>query len=77
VREDKRKEGRKTVRRKGEKIGHILSDLKAYALYTSCKRPNMSKWHQLCVLFFHSWGGMRLSPLGSSATSGPILPAPE
>jgi hypothetical protein len=26
---------------------------------------------------FNSWGGVRLDPLGTSATSGPIVPAPD
>jgi hypothetical protein len=28
------------------------------------------------VFFLASWGGVRLSPLGTSATSWPIVPAP-
>jgi hypothetical protein len=27
--------------------------------------------------FLDSWGGMRLSPLGMSATDWPIVPAPD
>jgi hypothetical protein len=32
---------------------------------------------QLTVVFFVSWGGVRLSPLGTSATNWPIVPAPD
>jgi hypothetical protein len=28
-------------------------------------------------LFLVSWGGVRLSPLGTSATNSPIVPAPD
>jgi hypothetical protein len=30
-----------------------------------------------CVFFLCSWGGVRLSPLGASATAGPVVPAPD
>jgi hypothetical protein len=29
------------------------------------------------AFFLVSWGGVRLSPLGTSATNWPILPAPD
>jgi hypothetical protein len=29
------------------------------------------------VFFLVSWGGVRLSPLGTSATNWPIVPAPD
>jgi hypothetical protein len=29
------------------------------------------------VLFLVSWGGVRLSPLGTSATNWPIVPVPD
>jgi hypothetical protein len=29
------------------------------------------------LFFFVSWGGVRLSPLGTSATNWPIVPAPD
>jgi hypothetical protein len=31
----------------------------------------------LCFFFLVSWGGVRLSPLGTSATICPIVPAPD
>jgi hypothetical protein len=31
----------------------------------------------LPVVFFIPWGGVRLSPLGTSATNCPIVPAPD
>jgi hypothetical protein len=30
-----------------------------------------------CILFLVSCGGVRLSPLGTSATNWPIVPAPD
>jgi hypothetical protein len=29
------------------------------------------------LVFLVSWGGVRLSPLGTSATNWPIVPAPD
>jgi hypothetical protein len=37
--------------------------------------PNGGLWEG--SFFFVSWGGVRLSPLGTSATNWPILPAPD
>jgi hypothetical protein len=31
----------------------------------------------MVTAFLHSWGGVRLSPLGAQATSGSIVQAPE
>jgi hypothetical protein len=32
---------------------------------------------QWVLVFFISWGGVSLSPLGTSATVWPIIPAPD
>jgi hypothetical protein len=31
----------------------------------------------MLVFFLVSWGGVRLSPLGTAATNWPIVPAPD
>jgi hypothetical protein len=34
-------------------------------------------WYSLVFFFLVSWGGVRLSSLGTSATDWPIVPAPD
>jgi hypothetical protein len=50
-----------------------------YATAASCRHTRMIS--QLIVhnffFFLVSWGGVRLSPLGTSATIWPIVPAPD
>jgi hypothetical protein len=42
----------------------------------SIQRPKVPL-KNLQVFFLVSWGGVRLSPLGTSATNWPIVPAPD
>jgi hypothetical protein len=37
----------------------------------------MSSWRSFLVFFLLSWGGVRLSPLGTAATVWLIVPAPD
>jgi hypothetical protein len=58
---------------------HDLQDLHgatsqktAFFIVTALKTSNLNT-----VFFLVSWGGVRLSPLGTSATNWPIVPAPD
>jgi hypothetical protein len=46
------------------------------SLYSFPDRPEINKAY-FPFFFFSFWGGVRLSPLGTSATNWPIVPAPD
>jgi hypothetical protein len=39
--------------------------------------PDLSSSELNLLVSFLGWGGVRLSPLGTSATNWPIVPAPD
>jgi hypothetical protein len=67
----------KYVARMGEKRLYKNFKYKILSLLAIVRYPVVLSAKSVLIVFFYSWGGVRPSPLVTSVTSKPIVPAPD
>jgi hypothetical protein len=56
-------------------VNHILQTSRFLGPHSHGHKERLHENKTMLIFFFISWGGVRLNPLGTSATNWPIVPA--